>query len=99
MNSVNPKFNWISFVSALGILFGAIALGSVIFAIYAAGFGGNKYRLYSDALGSTFLLTWFAELICGIILLRRRKITGIILIALWFLVLILCLLIPATARV
>ena len=99
MNSENPKLNWIRLVSVLGILFAAIALGSVIFSIFAAGFGGNKFRLYSNALGLTFLLTWFAELICGIILLKPRKITGTVLISLGILIFILSLLIPATTRV
>ncbi|GEM_PF-3857058 len=86
MNSTNQKFNWISFISILGIFFASIALIGVGITIL------NWSHLYhlriDDTINGRILnyalsftgVSWIGELICGIILFKRRKILAKILI-------------------
>ena len=95
MNSVNPKFSWISFVSATGILFAAVALFGI-----ATIKRNDLYDLHvSDGRLNMILLftaaTWIGELVCGILILKRHKILGQILIAIGVFIFFLYIILPA----
>ena len=97
MNSVNQKFNWPSFISMLGISFAAISLIGVVIILIN---WSDLYHLSINGSRLNFVLpfmavAWIGELICGILILKRRKILGRVLIAIGILVFFFMQLIPA----
>jgi hypothetical protein len=97
VNSTNPKLNWVHLTSVLGILFAVIALCG--FAIMLMNWGDLRIRPPYDwvgVVGQFTAVAWLGELICGIIVLKYRKIIGRILIALGIILFIFFSLIPAS---
>ncbi|HSY74317.1 MAG TPA: hypothetical protein VK810_02515 [Dongiaceae bacterium] len=97
MNSENKKFNWISFASILGIALAAIALCGAGITISK---WNDSYQIQKNDSILNFVLSftavaWIGELICGIFILKRRKILGRILILIAILVFLFCALLPA----
>jgi hypothetical protein len=97
MNSANPKLDWVRFVSVLGIVFTVIALGGVGITLikwndlYHQHINGSIL----DVIEPFILVAWIGELICGILILKRRKILGQILILIGFFILVFFALLPA----
>jgi len=101
MNSVNPKFNLISFASILGIVFAAISLIGIGITVinwshlYHLRIDDSiNGRILSYALSFT-MVAWLGELVCGFIILKHRKILGRILIAIGIFVFFFMQLLPA----
>jgi hypothetical protein len=82
MNSTNQKFNWTRLASILGILFTAIALIGIGIILRN---WSDLYHLNINGSRLNFILpivtaAWIVDLICGILLFKRRKALGRILI-------------------
>jgi hypothetical protein len=97
MNSVNQKFNWPRFISVLGISFASIALIGIVIIILN---WSDLYHLNIHSSILNFVLpfmaaAWIGELICGILILKQRKVLGRILIAIGIFTFIFMQLIPA----
>ncbi len=101
MNSGNLKFNLISFASILGIVLAAISLLGV--GITVINWSHLYHRSIDDTINgrilnyalSFMMVTWLGELVCGFIILKRRKILGRIFIAIGIFVSLFMQLIPA----
>ena len=97
MNPTNPKLNWVRVVSMLGVLLAAIA--SYGFTIILTNWDKLEHHRPGDIVdevGPFVLIAWLGELICGMIILKHRKIIGRILIGLGILFLFLSLIFPAS---
>jgi hypothetical protein len=83
MNSIK-KINWVRFVSILGIAFAIIALiGVGIIIMIWSDFYHISINIKDSIItriGPFMLVAWIGELTCGIIILKRRKTLGRILI-------------------
>jgi hypothetical protein len=90
MNSKSPKLNWTHLLVAIGFVCAVFSLYGVIFSFIETGW--HPFRFYEIIS----LIMWLGTLICSISLLKRRKIIGLTLIAIWIVISILGLLIPAT---
>ncbi len=81
MNPTNPKPTWVHIVTAVGVtsaIFGSIGNVFLIIAWHNDGLLG---RLSDKVIGLPTLGTMLLTFICGIILLKPRKILGTVLVA------------------
>jgi len=94
MNPTNPKPIWIRITTAAGIICAVISLCSYIFLMIIWRINGSWGRLGDRTIGLTILETMLGTLICGVILLKRRKKIAKILIGIGIGIFILGLLSP-----
>jgi hypothetical protein len=87
MNSIK-KINWVRFLSMLGIAFAIIALIGVgiIIMIWSDFYHISIKDSILTRIGPFMLVAWIGELTCGIIILKRRKTLGRILILIGILI-------------
>ncbi|MGA3283087.1 MAG: hypothetical protein ABSD57_01335 [Verrucomicrobiota bacterium] len=97
MNPTSPKLDWVRLTSLLGIVLATIALcGGVIILmnwndLYHLGINGSILNVIVPFTG----VAWIGELICGFLILKRRKIIARTLIVIGFFLFVFMQLIPA----
>ena len=97
MNQTKPT--WVRLATAIGVLCAAFGLCLVILSIvlwssHIKAVDANSAHLYNKAMEQTMTIAMLATFVCGVILLKYRKIAGRILTALGIVLFIFILLYP-----